>query len=169
MKHALPFAVLLLPLGFAHVARAATWDDPAAYCAAVGTIDKPDARYTGPAMPDWIAGELRKAMGAPDSTPLAPFRNGIWRCDAGKVRACDWGANLPCDTKADLSPTPPPGAVRYCAGQPNAIVVPAYATGRATVFEWRCEGTKAVAGPQIQQPDDRGFIASIWYTVAKPK
>jgi hypothetical protein len=30
----------------------ARFSDPFAYCAAVGTIDAPDARYTGPRVPD---------------------------------------------------------------------------------------------------------------------
>src|ERR1051325_6281651 len=32
----------------------ATYQDPSAYCAAVGTIDKPDASYTSPQIPDEI-------------------------------------------------------------------------------------------------------------------
>ncbi|MGC9335618.1 MAG: hypothetical protein ACP5JJ_15830, partial [Anaerolineae bacterium] len=29
--------------------------DPFAYCAAVGTVDAPDANYTGPAVPESVA------------------------------------------------------------------------------------------------------------------
>jgi hypothetical protein len=33
----------------------ATFTDPFAYCAAVGTVDAPDSRYTGPKVPEAVA------------------------------------------------------------------------------------------------------------------
>jgi hypothetical protein len=44
----------------------ARFSDPFAYCAAVGTIDAPDARYTGPKVPEVVARfekGLRRARG----------------------------------------------------------------------------------------------------------
>src|SRR5271170_4791115 len=37
---------------------AQTFGDPISYCRAVGTIDKPDSRYTGPKLPAWMAAKL---------------------------------------------------------------------------------------------------------------
>ena len=55
--------------------EAPTYRDPFAYCAAVGTVDAPDRRHTGPALPPTIARGLQKA------TPLRPTR-----CGAGAPR-----------------------------------------------------------------------------------
>src|ERR1700730_17898790 len=40
-------------------ALAQSFTDPVPYCQAVGTIDSPDARYTGLKLPDWMAAEGR--------------------------------------------------------------------------------------------------------------
>ena len=34
----------------------APFADPVAYCQGVGNVDAPDARYTGPKVPDWKIG-----------------------------------------------------------------------------------------------------------------
>ena len=64
-----------------------TYSDPAAYCKAVGTIDKPDARYTGQKLPAWMAKQLNMQ---PDQGKLME-----WRCAGGAVLACQYGANIP--------------------------------------------------------------------------
>jgi hypothetical protein len=46
------------------------FDDRFAYCACVGTIDAPDARYTGPAMPAAVAHGLRAALVLPADAPM---------------------------------------------------------------------------------------------------
>jgi hypothetical protein len=54
----LQFVVALLAafltLSAAKAATPGGLDDPVAYCQAVGTIDAPDAKYKGPAVPDWM-------------------------------------------------------------------------------------------------------------------
>ena len=35
-----------------------SFTDPVPYCQAVGTIDSPDAHYTGPKLPAWMAAKL---------------------------------------------------------------------------------------------------------------
>src|SRR5512140_1191340 len=64
-----------------------SFTDPFAYCAAVGTIDKPDVRYTGPQVPDAIISGFKKAAGLEASTePSDVFKKAtIWRCMASKV------------------------------------------------------------------------------------
>jgi hypothetical protein len=151
---------------FAGSEQTATYTDPFAYCAAVGTIDTPDGRYVGAKVDPAIAVGLRKAFGLPTTAPLAPFmRNTFWRCMKGKVFACTIGANLPCQEKANTSQTPTQGMVDFCKTKPNADVIPAYVTGRATVYLWRCkEGVPQVV-KQLTKPDGRGFLANIWYQI----
>jgi putative hemolysin len=146
----------------------ATFTDPFAYCAAVGTLDKPDGRYTGPKTPDAIVTGIRKATGAKADAPNQPFVDGTsWRCAEGKVKTCFVGANLPCGEKADTNKTPSAAIADYCKANPNAEVVPAVAAGRATVYEWRCKAGAAEIVKQIYQADAQGFISEIWYEVAK--
>jgi hypothetical protein len=38
-------------------------------------------------------------------------------------------------------------------------------TGRATVFEWRCEGERPAIVRQFAQPDAAGYLAEIWYAI----
>jgi hypothetical protein len=168
---ALALSVLLALLGMALVGRAATaaetYTDPFAYCAAVRTIDAPDARYTGAKMPESIARGLQKAFHAPASAPLGPFlENSVWRCMDGKVYACNVGANIPCQEKADTSRKPTAVLKEFCEGNRDAAVIPAYVTGRATVYEWRCKGTAPTAVRQLTRPDARGYLASAWYQIS---
>ncbi len=144
----------------------ARFSDPFAYCAAVGTIDAPDARYTGPRVPGMVAQGLKNAFGAPADAPLEPFlRATVWRCMDGQVYACMVGANLPCQERADVSRTPTQGMADFCQDHPHAEVVPAFVTGRATVYEWTCaNGAPAVVRP-FAQPDARGCLSNIWYAV----
>lgn len=164
----LPLLLLLPLLRGSHAAEpAATYQDPFAYCTAVGTIDAPDARYAGPAMPQAVAEGLRQAMGLPETAPLQPFlRNSYWRCMGGEVYACTVGANLPCLEKADLSRTPSQGMVSYCAENPDADNIPAYVTGRATVYAWRCQEGQPAIVRQVNEPDARGFLAAYWHRIS---
>lgn len=143
-----------------------TYSDPFEYCTAVGTIDQPDRRYTGPKTPVAIARGLQKAFGTSPSESLQPFlRNTYWRCMNGKVYACNVGANIPCLDKADLSRTPSQAMADYCKGSPNAAFIPAYVTGRATVYAWGCAGGAPVVLQQVNSPDPRGFLSRFWYRI----
>jgi len=156
-------ATAVWPAGPAHAQM--SWTDPVAYCRAIGTIDVPDARYVGPDVPDWMARSLMRAVHAPADAPIRAFRHAAWRCMDGAVLACSPGANIPCDQKANASRMPSRGARRYCAHNPSADVVPAYATGRATVFEWRCAAGDPVAARQVLAVDERGFASAFWHQV----
>src|SRR5687767_895884 len=84
-----------------------TFSDPFAYCTALGTVDLPDSRYTGPQVPEVIARGLKKALGAPADAALEFFLNNtVWRCMDGMVYACTVGANLPRQEQADTSRKP---------------------------------------------------------------
>ena len=145
------------------------FEDPFVYCAAVGTIDAPDARYAGPTMPEAVARGLRAALGMPESAPLRLFgRHAIWRCMAGKVYACTFGANLPCGAKADTSTSPTPAMIGFCRENPGADAIPMVVTGRATVYAWSCAGAIPAIERQLAAPDARGFLANIWYEIGAP-
>jgi hypothetical protein len=141
----------------------ATFTDPVAYCQAIGNIDAPDARFTGPKVPEMVAAGLQKALGLP-GTPAPPVaQNSVWRCMDGKVYACTIGANLPCSEKAVVDRTPAQPVKEYCQANKNSDFVPAVVTGRATIYEWRCtEGVPAIV-KELTKVDARGFQADIWY------
>jgi len=163
--HRIAIAAALLAGLTGRAATAAVYDDPAPYCAAVRTIDKPDARYRGPAIPDWMARALKKAEGSPDDTPLDVFRHAAWRCADGKVLACFYGANLPCGEKADRSRRPGQGVASYCREHADDDIVPAYVTGRRTVFEWHCRAGTPEIVRRLERVDKQGYAARYWYVV----
>lgn len=170
MHAGLLIAALATTIAAAACTAEQRFDDPFAYCAAIGTIDGPDARYAGPGMPDAIARGLKTAMGLPDGAPLEPLREGsTWRCMAGRVYACTIGANLPCAEKADTSRSPTAGMITFCRGNPGADFIPMVVTGRATVYAWRCEGDVPVIERQLTEPDASGYLANIWYEIGRPE
>jgi hypothetical protein len=142
------------------------FDDAFAYCAAVDTIDAPDARYTGPALPEAVARGLQAALNRPAEAPLDPLLgNSIWRCMDGEVYACTFGANLPCAAKADTRTEPSAAVSEFCRHNPGADAIPMAVTGRATVFEWRCADGRPTIVRQFAQPDAAGYLADIWYQI----
>ncbi len=144
----------------------AMYTDPFAYCTAVGTIDSPDARYTGTKAPDAIVKAMQQALNTPD-LPADVLTNGLfWRCMDGKVYGCFVGANLPCQSKANLDRTPTQAVLDYCTQNPNVDFIPAVVTGRETVYEWRCANGAPEIASQVAQADAAGFIAGIWYELA---
>lgn len=167
VRRALDLLTLLLAAGCASSSgRTVSLADPFAYCASVGTADAPDARYTGPAVPASIAAGLRRAFGAPPDAPLEVFTRGTtWRCMGGRVYACTVGANLPCQARADKSRTPSPAIAEFCRQNPAADAVPAVATGRETIYAWRCAGGLPEIARQIDTPDPRGFLSRVWHEI----
>jgi hypothetical protein len=81
----------------------------------------------------------------------------------GNVWVCVIGANLPCSEKGDDSTTPSQTVAAFCKANPGAEIIPAYVTGRATLFEWTCDGDLAAAGRQIFTTDSAGYIAEFWH------
>ncbi len=140
-----------------------TYTDPFAYCAAVGTLDAPDAAYSGPKMPEGVLETLRTALNTPD-LPIEMLENGsFWRCMDGEVYGCFVGANLPCEAKANTDKAPTQEEIDFCQQNPDSDFIPAVATGRETVYEWRCrEGSPEIV-QQVLHPDAQGFISEFWY------
>lgn len=144
------------------------YSDPFAYCAAVGTVDAPDTRYTGPAMPEGITQALIQQGVISADAPLDFQQHAVWRCMDHEVWACHFGANLPCLEKADLSQKPTPAMEEFCQANPTAESLPAAVTGRATVYEWQCQEGKPTVGRQVFQADPQGYLADFWYRLTPP-
>jgi len=83
-----------------------------------------------------------------------------FRCYQGTVMGCVVGANLNCG-KADAGRTSA-GGDEWCRANPNDQNIPMAATGHATVYEWRCSGTRAVPVRKFSPIDDRGFEVMNW-------
>jgi hypothetical protein len=82
------------------------------------------------------------------------------RCAGTKIMGCYIGANLVCD-KADTRRVLP-GATAWCHDNPGSKIVPMVATGHATIYEWKCQGTRAVAGKAVMKIDGQGYLAANW-------
>jgi hypothetical protein len=143
------------------------YTDPFAYCAAVGTVDSPGSSYIGTTTPDEIITGFKAAAGLEvSSEPLNVLRKTtMWRCMGGKVYACNFGANLPCDSKADTASEPSTAMTDYCQSTPDSTFIPMSVTGHATIYSWHCVGQRAATLAQIDQADAAGYLERIWYQV----
>jgi hypothetical protein len=138
--------------------------EPFSYCKCTGTIDMPDDRYMGEKIPDAMIRGIRKTMNLGREVPADYIKQTtLWRCMESRVYICMVGANLPCQEKADLTCKPSDAMVQFCRANPGQDYIPAYVTGRATVYEWRCSGKEPVIAKQLSKPDARGFISDIWF------
>ncbi|MEE9176347.1 MAG: hypothetical protein V3U19_09275, partial [Thermodesulfobacteriota bacterium] len=81
------------------------------------------------------------------------------------VYACNVGANLPCQERGDFSKEPNQGMLNYCQENPSSDYIPMYASGRATVYEWKCDGSTPEIIKQIAETDEAGYIKNIWYEI----
>jgi hypothetical protein len=89
--------------------------------------------------------------------------NSVIRCNGRRVLACTSGANLNCgkaDTRRVL-----PGANDYCRAHPSSSFIPMFATGHATIYDWRCSGGRAIPGDIVAPPDPQGYTAANWREV----
>ncbi len=84
----------------------------------------------------------------------------VIRCAGETLMACSLGANLNCG-KADARRALP-GATAYCRDNPDSDFIPMFATGHATIYDWRCSGGKAVPGKTVVTMDSQGFDAQNW-------
>jgi hypothetical protein len=147
----------------AQPSKAITYDDPFEYCAAAITADVPGAQYTGTKMPDSIIEHMiAKGIVSADA-PLEFQKHAVWRCMNAHVWVCHFGANLPCLEKANISKVPTTEIEDYCKTNPNIDSIPAAVTGRATVYEWKCNSGQPEVVRQVFQVDSQGYLANFWY------
>ncbi len=143
--------------------------DPFTYCASVGTLDKPDNRYTGTALPDnLIKAMVAQQMVGEDLPQLREPGFVSWRCMDKKVYACVVGANLPCEEKADTQTEPNAGMLDFCKSEPDSDIIPAAAAGRVTIYDWSCQKGLPVRGEQVTTVDAQGYPADFWEEVQAP-
>ncbi len=144
-----------------------TFSDPFAYCAAVGQIDAPDARYTGPLMTDALFQDYLKSAGLdPDGDYPDVFKQmTIWRCMDNKVYACNFGANIPCDSKANTDRTSTQAMIDYCKEFPEDDFIPMSVTGHAVIYSWHCVGDTPEILDQIDTVDAAGYQSNFWQLV----
>jgi hypothetical protein len=74
---------------------------------------------------------------------------------------CTIGANLPCG-RANASRTPDAGELQWCHDNPGSPLIPAVATGHATIYQWRCQASEPQIIRQSLHVDPRGFVAEFW-------
>jgi hypothetical protein len=85
------------------------------------------------------------------------------RCMDGRLLACFTGANLPC-SKMNVT-RDNTGADAFCRANPDAPVVPAFATGHDAAYLYRCSAGRAEITGGTFPLDARGFAASLWAPV----
>ena len=142
---ALLFASLIVGVTSADTARAAD-----AYC--------PNPAH---ARPEKVPANLVATVATAFQIDAASVRDAAFvRCVGSTLMACYVGANLVCD-KADTRRILP-GATAWCRDNPGSSNIPMAATGHATIFEWSCQGTTAVAGKSVMTVDPQGYIADNW-------
>jgi Tol biopolymer transport system component len=145
-----------------------TYADPFAYCAAVGTIDTPDDQYTGPQISEKIINGYIAAAGLDKNTADLDImqKTTIWRCMNSEVVVCNFGANLPCSTKANTDKTPTSAMEDYCKENPDAPLIPLSVTGHTTIYSWNCVQDTPELLEQIENVDSAGYLAQIWYPIS---
>lgn len=116
-------------------------------------------------LPDKLIKPMLAAGLVTDAMPLDLLKQTRWRCMGGDVWVCMIGANLPCNERADTTKTPSDKMLEFCQSNPNSESIPAFVTGRATVYEWRCKADQPTAGRQFAKADAAGYISNIWHRV----
>jgi len=118
----------------------------------------PDVSHARPAkVPADLAASVAKAFKIDEPTAAS---GAFVRCVGEKLMGCYVGANLVCD-KADTRRTLP-GATAWCRQNPGSTSIPMVATGHATIYDWSCKGSRAVAGKAVISVDPQGYIAENW-------
>jgi hypothetical protein len=130
---------------------------PALYCQQIRTDDALRA------VPPSLVPVVVRLFQLEAMPPAQVERSTYFRCAEGHVFVCTIGANLACgkaDTRRDL-----PGVRAWCVQHAGSQNVPAYVTGHATIYLWRCDGPRPVASRSALSVDPRGFISQNWKRV----
>jgi hypothetical protein len=150
------------------------YESPFDYCRALGTIDQPDGSLVELSQTPEMVRAIADAWIMP---PDAEFRRLpptlTWRCMDGQVYVCTYGANIPCGAKANVDLNPTAEMTRWCQTPPSnlppgmPLFLPAYLTGRTTVYSWVCEDGSALTYGEPTPVDAAGYIKRFWYLVAE--
>lgn len=136
----------------------AGYPDAATYCRVVGTIDRPDQRYGGPAAPQWMM----------DAVGLGPegVSTLVWRCRESAVVACVRGEDSRTCAKRDLNSVPTAEMEQYCRAAPDEPFIGGETTPPGTVYSWFCDGETPTIRGQDSYPDAQGYDPNDWKTVS---
>lgn len=122
-----------------------------------------------PAVPDWMTADVYtpEEIKAQKSSGVDPARSIVWRCAAGSVLVCVQ-ANSPRCGKANTSKAPTQAMRDFCAGTPNAEVIPLVVIGHENpmIYEWVCRGKQPAIKRQVFKLDAQGFPADLWQLVS---
>lgn len=145
-----------------------TFSDPFSYCAAVVNIDTPDERYTGaPTPPEIARGYLQAAGINADEEELLKraVEMTIWRCMDARVYACNFGANIPCNSKANTDKNPTQSILDFCQENKNADFIPYAVIGHSSIYSWHCVNDVPEILNQENEVDAAGYQSEFWYQI----
>jgi len=137
---------------------------PSAFSVSAASVSAYCASSASPRVPVPAPKDLEADVASAFNVPIDVVRHGAFvRCAKGKLLACLTGANLNCgkaNTRRSL-----PGAGAFCRDNPDADMIPMFATGHDTIYAWRCIGRRAVATKAVVAVDAHGYDAGNWKEV----
>ena len=110
--------------------------------------------------PRQVPASLQSAVARAFGIPVGAASHAVVRCLGPTLLACSIGANLNCG-KADLRRSLP-GATAWCRENSNSDFIPMFATGHATIYDWRCRNGEAIPGKTVVSVDPQGYAAGNW-------
>jgi hypothetical protein len=149
IRRLIPAGALLALLAMAVLMKPAAVPQEPTACRGVGQAPEP--------LPSALLGAFIRAFHLP--SPEAA-RGAVVRCADGVLMGCGIGANLPCgpaDTRRII-----PATDAWCEQNPGAAFIPAYVTGHATLYAWRCDGQQAAIARQVAHADAAGYVTEYW-------
>jgi len=149
--------VAALAIGAGAPAKAQSFKNVFDYCAAIGTIDQADSRFSG-IFPESKAAILFRIE--PGALHVNTF---VWRCMNRAVWVCAQLNSAICG-KADVSREPTKPMVDHCQMDPDTAVIPAVVTGHEhpPIYDWACRQGVPTVTRQIFTPDARGYPPDLW-------
>jgi hypothetical protein len=139
-------------------ARTPAFRDPVGYCSAHPDVDLPGAPYSGPPVPDWIAGAMASG-GARQSVGSATAAYN-WRCMNRRVMACVSPAGKGLCEKPSQDREPTAEMQQYCTGKRKGEV-PGEIAGN-TLPVWTCKNGKPEIAGYRSGLDPRGYLSAQW-------
>ncbi|HET6565760.1 MAG TPA: membrane dipeptidase [Xanthomonadales bacterium] len=138
---------------------------PFEFCSAISNTPVLPVPAAGsrPLLPSALLPSMRAQGLAKADQPPEVQLAARWRCMEQAVYVCPIGANLPCEEPANLGQAPSQALKDFCAATPDTDTIPAYVTGRATVYSWSCKGGEATPGEQLFHADAQGYLAEFWH------
>ncbi len=142
----------------------AAFKTPEGYCASVGNDDQVKKIPNGLVS---LAVRLFASKEAKNEAAAWVRNSTVYRCMDGAVWLCNYGANILCDSKADIRRMTPE-ILAYCRENPNEGFVPMVVTGHAAAYVWECVRGEARI-EQSLEVDTRGFLADDWKRIDQDK